>query len=62
MARATTVQPCVCVCVCVCTCVQHTYIHINYILHQCVGTLHSEGRISDVVDKKSGALVLVDGK
>lgn len=25
------------------------------------GTLYSEGRITDVLDKKSGALVLVDG-
>ena len=26
------------------------------------GTLYSEGRVTDVVDKKSGALILVDGE
>ena len=28
----------------------------------CAGTLYSEGRVTDVVDKKSGALILVDGE
>ncbi len=46
-----------------CTCAWLLYpLRVCLLCGLCVGTLHSEGKVVDILDKKSGALILVDGE